>query len=69
MEPFPVHPSGKSRDVVSGKTGSGKKFHHTLSKQQLVDCGTVDSACDDEFMDKAFAFCRETWPMHGGQLQ
>ena len=66
---FPVYLSGKSRDEVSGKTGSGKKFYHTLSEQQLVDCGTVDSACNDEFMDNAFAFCREKWPMHGGQLQ
>ena len=69
MEPFPVYPRGKSRDVVSGKTGSGKKFYHTLSEQQLVVCGKVDSACNDEFMDNAFAFCREKWPMHGGQLQ
>ena len=51
------------------KRGSGKKFYHTLSEQQLVDCGTVDSACNDEFVDNAFAFCREKWPMHGGQLQ
>ena len=49
MEPFPVYPRGKSRDVVSGKTGSGKKFYHTLSEQQLVVCGKVDSACNDEF--------------------
>ena len=59
MEPFPVYPGGKSRDVVSGKTGSGKKFYHTLSEQQLLVCGKVDSACNDEFMDNAFAFCRE----------
>ena len=63
-----MYPSGKSRDVVSGKTGSGK-FYHTLSEQKLVDCGTVDSACNDEFMDNAFASCREKWPMHERQLQ
>ena len=48
---IPVYPSGKSRDEVSGK-----------SEQQHVDCGTVDSACNDEFMDNAFASCRENGP-------
>ena len=49
MEPFPAYPSGKSRDEASGKTGSGKKFYHTLSEQQLVDCVRVDPACNDPY--------------------
>ena len=31
MEPFPVYPSGKSRDEAFGKMGSGQKFYHNVT--------------------------------------
>ena len=40
----------------------------TLSKQQLVDCITVDSACTGELMNNGFAR-REERHLHRGQLQ
>ena len=72
-----MYPSGKSWDEVPGKTSSGKKFHRnvaTLSEQQLVDSDTVDPGWDGELMNNAisradFAFCRDEWQVHGGQLQ
>ena len=70
MEPFPACPSGKSRDEVSRKTGSGKECFITTSFgdpiSQLVDSDTVDPGWDGELMDNAFVFARH---VHGGQLQ
>ena len=64
--PCPAYPSDNFWDEAFGKTGSGKKFYHnvncywksllTLSKHQLVDCITVESACIRELMNNGFAF-------------
>ena len=60
--PYPVYPSGKSRDETSREMGSGEKFYNNVISE-------ADSGCNDELMNNSFAFCRENWPMHGGQLQ
>ena len=62
LEYYPVYPSGKSRDETSREMGSGKKFYNNVISE-------ADSCCNDELMNNSFAFCRENWPMHGGQLQ
>ena len=39
--------------------------HSSHCEQQLVDCNTVDPGCTGEFVDNAFAFCREKCRVHG----
>ena len=60
-------------NVISGADFAAQPYYvaivETLSEQQLVDCNTADSACNDEFMNNSFAFCRDEWHVHGGQLQ
>ena len=57
--PYPVYPSGKSRDETSRKMGSQGRSSTTtpFRKQisQLVDSDTVDPGWDGELMDNAFA--------------
>ena len=37
--PYPVYPSGKSRDETSHKMGSGKRFfHNTISEADFAFC-------------------------------
>ena len=57
--------SGKKffHNAISGADFAAQPYYvaivETLSEQQLVDCNTADSACNDELMNSSFAFCRE----------
>ena len=53
-------------NVISGADFAAQPYCvaivETLSEQQLVDCNTVDSACNDELMNNSFAFDKKRMP-------